>query len=145
MGRLQGQNLRVFVNGKCIAVATSCSFHIGLQLEEDTDKDAAGLYQHQSVVAKNWDVSCEAFYDPEAATESNAITSAELARKIITEENPELELKWDATTGEKNRTGKGVGYQGMAIYNDFSSTASVKQKVSASHQFTGNGPLTEIQ
>lgn len=140
----KGQNLRVFVDGKCIAVSTSCSFHIGLQLEESSTKDDEGMYQHQEAVGKSWDVSCDTLYDPEATNEANAITPAELADMIITSDNPEVTIKWDATDGDKNRTGKNVGYTGKALYNDLSVNSPNRQNSTASHQFTGNSKLEKI-
>ena len=140
----KGQNLRVFVDDKCVAVSTSCQFHVGLNLEDDNSKDNTGLWQHQEVTGKTWNVSCETLYDPEAPTENNAITPAELADIIITSENPEVTLKWDATEGEKNRTAKNKGYTGKAIYNDLSVTSPNRSNSTASHQFTGNGPLSKI-
>lgn len=140
----KGQNLRVFVNNKCVAVATSCSFHVAVQLEDSSTKDDDGMYQHQEAVGKNWDVSCDTLYDPEAATETNAITPAELADIIISQDNPEVTLKWDATEGEKNRTGKSVGYTGKAIYNDLSVNSPNRQNSTATHQFTGNSKLEKI-
>lgn len=140
----KGQNLRVFVGDKCIAVATSCQFHVGLQLEDASTKDDTGMWQIQEATGKSWDVSCDTLYDPEAATDASAITPAELAAKIITEENPEVILKWDATDGEKNRTGKSKGYTGKALYNDLSVTSPNRSNSTATHQFTGNGPLSAI-
>lgn len=140
----KGQNLRVFVGDKCIAVATSCQFHVGLQLENASTKDDTGMWQKQEVVGKSWDVSCDTLYDPEATTETNAITPAELAAKIISEANPEVTLKWDATGGDKNRTGKGLGYTGKALYNDLSVSAPNRGNSTATHQFTGNGPLMPL-
>lgn len=140
----KGQNLRVFVGGKCVAVATSCSFHVALQLEESSTKDDMQGWQNQEVVGKSWDCSCDALYDPEAQTETNAITPAELMAKIITEDDPKVTLKFDATEGEKNRTGKNIGYTGQAILNDGSVTAGNRANSTATFQFTGAGELKAI-
>ena len=139
----RGQNLRVFIGNKCIAAATSCQFHIGLQLEESTTKDSEGMFQEQTVVGKNWDVSCDALFDPDT-TDAEAMTSAELLDKIIMEDNPEVTLTWQTTKGEKNRVAAGWGYSGKALYNDFSTTNAARQRNSATHQFTGNGKLTKV-
>ena len=47
------------VGGKCIAMATSCTFHIGTSLEDSSTKDSTGDWQEQEVVGLNWDASCD--------------------------------------------------------------------------------------
>lgn len=140
----KGQNLRIFIGGKCVAVSTSCSFHVALQLEEASTKDDMQGWQNQECVGKSWDCSCDALYDPEAATETNAITPAELMAMIIEQDDPKVTLKWDATEGDKNRTGKNKGYTGQAYLNDASVSAGNRQNVTGSFQFTGAGELTAI-
>ena len=144
---MEGQNLRVFVNGKCIAVAPSCQFHVAAATEDSTTKDSEGMWKHQEVVSKSWDVSADALYDPEAADENTAITPAQLADIIITQQTPLVTLKFDATettAGTKNRVGKNVGYTGDALLLDLSITAQQQAKVTSSFQFTGQGSLAKI-
>lgn len=140
----KGQNLRIFVDGKCVAVTTNCQFHIGIQLESSTTHDSVGMYDENEPVGKSWDVSCDALYDPEAPAEDNAITPAELMDMLITAEDPRCKLKWDATDGEKNRTGKNIGYTGDAYLNDGNVSSPDRNNVNGTFQFTGTGPLTPI-
>ena len=59
MATIKGQNLRVMVGGKCIAMATSCQFHIGTSLEDASTKDSTGDWQEQEVTGLNWDASTD--------------------------------------------------------------------------------------
>lgn len=59
MGIIKGQNLRVMVGGKCIAMATSCQIHIGTQLEDSSTKDSTGDWQEQEVTGLNWDAQTD--------------------------------------------------------------------------------------
>lgn len=146
-----GQNLRVFVkkNGVpvCVAAALDCTLHIGTEMSDKTTKDSAVgavVWREQKVTGKNWDVSCNALYDPESPEETNAITPSELADIIIDSDSCEVELQWDATDGEQNRHGKGIGRYGKALFNDLSIQSTVKEDNKAAFQFQGNGPLKKL-
>lgn len=144
---MKGQNLRVFVGGKCVAVATSCQFHVSTSTEDSTTKDSEGAWAQSEVVGKTWDVSVDALYDPSAPNEETAITPAQLADMIITQDTPTATLRFDATAttaGTKNRTGLNVGYTGDAILADLNITSPKQANVTSAFQFTGNGPLTKI-
>jgi len=146
-----GQNIRVFVKKDgvpvCVAAATDCSFHVATEMSDKTTKDSAVgavVWREQKVTGKSWDVSCNALYDPETPEEANAITPAELAKIIIESDTCEVELRWDATTGDKNREGKNIGYYGKALFNDLSIQSAVKEDNKAAFQFQGNGPLKAL-
>jgi hypothetical protein len=59
MSTIKGQNLRVMVGGKCIAMATSCTFHVSAQLEDSSTKDSVGDFQEQEVTGLSWDAQPE--------------------------------------------------------------------------------------
>lgn len=137
-----GQNLRVFVNNRCVAVATDCSFHVSVGLEDETTKDdAVGKWTKNKAVTKSWDVSCSTMYGTGADTE--AITPEELMDIIIKQEDPTVTVKWQGTTGTKNRTPTGKYYSGQAYLNDATVNSPNRQRNNASFQFTGNGPLSD--
>ena len=146
---MKGQNLRIFIKQsdgsyKCVAGSTSCDFHVGIDLEESSDKDSTGGWQKQDVVGKNWSVTVNALYDLEKA-DTGAMTADDLTKLIIESESPTVHLKWDCTSGAMNRNDKGIGYEGDAIFNDLSATAGNRQNVTATYGFTGNGELLPLQ
>ena len=49
------------VGGKCIAMATSCQFHISAQMEDSSTKDSTGDWQEQEVVGLSWDAQTDSF------------------------------------------------------------------------------------
>jgi hypothetical protein len=59
MATIKGQNLRVMVGGKCIAMATSCQFHISAQMEDASTKDSVGDFQEQEVTGLSWDAQTD--------------------------------------------------------------------------------------
>ena len=59
MATIKGQNLRVMVGRKCIAMSTSATFHIGTELQDSSSKDSTGDWQEQEVTGLNWDASTE--------------------------------------------------------------------------------------
>lgn len=146
-----GQNLRVFIGGKCVAVSTSCSFHVAIKTEESSTKDTVGDYDELDVTGKSWDVSCETLYDPENTSEGNAststgITPAELMAKIILQPKPVVELMWTSADGAQNRVAhEEYGYSGTAILSDASVNSPNRQKNTSTFQFTGTGPLKSAE
>lgn len=137
-----GQNLRVFVNDKCVAVATDCSFHVSVGLEDQTTKDdAVGLWTRNKAVSKSWDVSCSTMFGTGA--DAQAITPEELLEIIIKQDNPIVTVKWQGTTGAKNRTPNGKYYSGQAYLNDTTVNSPNRQRNNAAFQFTGDGPLSD--
>lgn len=57
---IKGQNLRLFVEGKCIAAATSCTIHVTAQTEDATTKDSDGDWVENQCVGLGWDASVDA-------------------------------------------------------------------------------------
>lgn len=140
---MKGQNLRVLINGKCIAAATSCTFNVDVQTEQENTKDNVKMFDMYAVTGKGWNVSCDALFDP-SKEDASAITPADLAALIIENDNPEVTLKWETTSGDDCRTEAGWGYTGKAIYTSMGVTAGVRSTVTGSHSFQGNGALTPI-
>ena len=52
MGTIKGQNLRVMVGGKCIAMSTNSVFHVSATLESSSTKDSVGDFEEQEVNAE---------------------------------------------------------------------------------------------
>ena len=141
MGVIKGQNLRVMVGGKCIAMATSCTFHISAQLEDTSTKDSTGDWQEQEVVGLSWDASTESLVTL-TDNGSNGELPQDLLSLIINKTL--VTLTFDTTSGTNNRTAQNSALKksGSAYLTDFSVTAQNRQNSTVSCQFTGSGPLS---
>ena len=141
MATIKGQNLRVMVGGKCIAMATSCTFHIGTSLESSASKDSVGDWDEQEVVGLNWDASTDSL-----VTLTDNGTNGELPTDLMSLiiNKTMVTLTFDQTAGTNNRTGQNsaIKRSGSAYLTDYSITAQNRQNSTLSCQFTGTGPLS---
>ena len=141
MATIKGQNLRVMVGGKCIAMATSCQFHIGTSLEDASTKDSTGDWQEQEVTGLNWDASTDSL-----VTLTDNGTNGELPTDLMSLiiNKTLVTLTFDQTAGTNNRTGQNatIKRSGSAYLTDYSLTAPNRQNSTLSCKFTGTGPLS---
>ena len=141
MGIIKGQNLRVMVGGKCIAMATSCQIHIGTQLEDASTKDSTGDWQEQEVTGLNWDVTTDSL----VTLEDNG-TNGELPQDLMSLiiNKTKVQLTYDQTAGPNNRTGQNAAIQrpGYADLTDYNLTAPNRQNSTLNCKFTGTGALS---
>lgn len=141
MGVIKGQNLRVMVGGKCIAMATSCTFHVSAQLEDTSTKDSTGDWQEQEVVGLSWDASTESL-----VTLTDNGTNGELPQDLLSLiiNKTMVTLTFDQTAGTNNRTGQNatIKRSGSAYLNDLSISAQNRSNATISAQFTGTGALS---
>ena len=121
MATIKGQNLRVMVGGKCIAMATSCQFHISAQMEDSSTKDSTGDFQEQEVTGLSWD----------------DILSLIINKTKVT-------LTFDQTAGANNRVGQNsvIKKSGQAYVSDVQITAQNRQNSTMTVQFQGTGALS---
>ena len=141
MGTIKGQILRVMVGGKCIAMATSCQFHIGAQLEDSSTKDSTGDWQEQEVVGLSWDAQTDAL-----VTLTDNGSNGELATDLMSvmiNKTP-VTLTFDQTAGTNNRTGQNatIKRSGSAYISDIQITAQNRQNSTFTVQFQGTGALS---
>ena len=140
MGTIKGQNLRVMVGGKCIAMATSCQIHIGTQLEDASTKDSAGDWQEQEVTGLNWDATTDSL----VTLEDNG-TNGELPQDLMSLiiNKTQVTLSFDTTAGTNNRVGQNsaIKRSGTAYLTDYNLTAPNRQNSTLNCKFTGTGPL----
>ena len=129
------------VGGKCIAMATNCTFHISAQLEDSSTKDSTGDWQEQEVTGLSWDAQCDALVtltdngtNGELATD---LMSLMIAKTLVT-------LTFDQTAGTNNRTGQNAAIKrtGTAYINDIQITAQNRANSTFSVQFSGTGALS---
>lgn len=146
MGIIKGQNLRVMVGSasgseKCIAMATSCQFHVSSQLEDSSTKDSTGDWQEQDVVGLSWDASTDSL----VTLEDNG-TNGELPQDLLSLmiNKTKVHLVFDQTAGTNNRTAKNsaIKKSGWAWINDIQITAANRQNSTITVQFTGTGALS---
>ena len=141
MGTIKGQNLRVMVGGKCIAMATSCTFHVSAQLESTSTKDSIGDFQEQEVVGLSWDASTESL-----VTLVDNGTNGELPQDLLSLiiNKTLVTLTFDQTAGTNNRTGQdsAIKRTGTAYVSDVSISAQNRANSTISVQFQGTGALS---
>lgn len=141
MPLIKGQNLRVMVGGKCIAMATNCTFHVSAQLDDASTKDDANDWQKQEVVGLSWDASTDSLVTL-TDNGSNGELPTDLLSLII--QKTEVTLTFDQTSGINNRVGQNAAIKrvGQAFLTDFNISAQNRANAVMTCQFTGNGPLT---
>ena len=141
MGTIKGQNLRVMVGGKCIAMATSCTFHVSAQLQDSSTKDSVGDFQEQEVTGLSWDAQTESLVTLED-NGSNGELPQDLLSLMINK--TKVTLTFDQTAGANNRVGQNSAIKktGNAYINDINITAQNRQNSTISVQFSGTGPLS---
>lgn len=141
MATIKGQNLRVMVGGKCIAMATSCTFHISAQTESASTKDDANDFEVNEVVGLSWDASTDSL-----VTLTDNGTNGELPTDLMSLiiNKTAVTLSFDTTAGTNNRTGQNsaIKKSGTAYVTDYSITAQNRANSTLSVQFTGSGPLS---
>lgn len=141
MGTIKGQNLRVMVGGKCVAMATSCTIHVAAQTEDSSTKDDTGDWAENEVVGLSWDCSTDSL-----VTLSDNGTNGELPVDLLSLiiNKTKVQLTFDTTAGTNNRTGQNsaIKKSGYAYLTDYSLTAPNRQNSTLTCQFSGTGALS---
>ena len=128
------------VVGKCIAMATSCQFHVSAQLEDSSTKDSVGDFQEQEVTGLSWDAQTDSL----VTLEDNG-TNGELPQDLLSLmiNKTKVTLTFDQTAGANNRVAQNsvIKKTGQAYISDINISAQNRQNSTISVQFTGTGPL----
>ena len=129
------------VGGKCIAMATSCTFHISAQVESASTKDDANDFEVNEVTGLSWDAQTDSLV---TLTDNgvNGELPTDLMSLILNK--TKVTLTFDQTAGTNNRTGQNsaIKRSGQAYLTDYSISAQNRQNSTLSCQFTGTGPLS---
>ena len=129
------------VGGKCVAMATSCQFHVSAQMEDSSTKDSAGDWQEQEVVGLSWDAQTDSL----VTLTDNGI-NGELPQDLLSLiiNKTKVQLTFDETAGTNNRTGQNsvIKRTGYAYLTDLNITAQNRANSTVSAQFTGTGALS---
>lgn len=142
MSTIKGQNLRVMVASKCVAMATSCTVHVSSQVEDSSTKDSTGDWAENEVTGLSWDVQTDSL----VCLSDTGETSVELLQLIINK--TEVTLTFDQTQPNTSQNRQPVSptsaikCHGKAYLTDFSLSAPNRQNSTLSCQFTGNGALS---
>ena len=141
MATIKGQNLRIMVGGKCIAKATSCTFHVAAQMADSSTKDDTGSWQSQEVVGLSWDASTDSL-----TTLTDEGSNGELPQDIFTVmiAMTPVTLTFDTTSGANNRVAQNSALKksGQAYVADVSITAANRADGTLTVQFQGTGALS---
>lgn len=128
------------VGAKCIAMATSCTFHVAATTEDASTKDDTGSWAVNEITGLSWDASTDSLVTIDAdatGTIPSDIFSSMISMTAVT-------LTFDVTDGTKNRTGTNstIKKTGSAYITDVSVTAANRQNSTMTVQFTGTGALS---
>ena len=141
MATIKGQNLRILLHQPaslaspaCIAAATSCTAHIALQLQDDSNKDDDNDWVQQEPVGVNWEV------DVEALVVNDGEGGYTVDQLIV---GNEYDVQFSRTLGTMNRTttSSSVNMTGTAILSDLTINAQAGNIATYTAKFTGNGGL----
>ena len=125
---------------KCIAMATSCQFHVSAQLEDSSTKDSVGDFQEQEVTGLSWDAQTDSL----VTLEDNG-TNGELPQDLLSLmiNKTKVTLTFDQTAGANNRVAQNsvIKKSGQAYISDVQISAANRQNSTCSVQFSGTGPL----
>ena len=135
--KVKGQNIRLFLNDKCIAAATSCTLHIAATLEDSSTKDSTGDWQEQECTGKSWDFSGDMVM---VDADEGGVTGMEMVDMI----GKEITVEVAVTNGARNRVEEHKLYKGLAIINDWSLSAQNRQNATVSVQGQGVSPLDRL-
>ena len=141
MSTIKGQNLRIFVGGKCVAMATAATFHVSAQLEDSSTKDSVGDWQEQEVTGLSWDAQTDSL----VTLEDNG-TNGELPQDLLglIISKTKVTITFDQTAGTNNRVAQNSAIKrtGEAYVTDVTITAQNRQNSTFSAKLTGTGPLS---
>lgn len=129
------------VGGKCIAMATSCQFHIAAQTEDTSSKDDTGDWQSNEVTGLSWDASTDSLVTL-TDNGTNGEMPTDLMSLIINK--TEVTLTFDQTAGTNNRVARdsAIKRSGNAYLVDYALTAPNRANSTLTCKFTGNGALS---
>ena len=129
------------VGGKCIAMATNCTFHVSAQMEDSSTKDSTSDWQVQEVIGLSWDASTDSL-----VTLTDNGSGGELPQDLLSLiiNKTMVTLTFDQTNGANNRVGmnSAIKRSGSAYVTDVSISAQNRQNSTITVQFQGTGPLS---
>lgn len=137
MGKIKGQNLRIFIGGSVVAQATSCTINLNGDTEDSSHKDISGDFARPTITQRSWSVSVDSL-------KAEAATIITYLNMIVNK--TAVTLKWDQTSGSSNATPEGADFAktGSAFLTDFNLATPNRQNATITLQFTGNGAISSL-
>lgn len=133
---IKGQNLRLFIDDKCVAAALNASLHAATNTEDISTKDSTGDWTENEVAGYSWDASSEALI-VDRSDDANTLESlwnAYVSKRTV-------DISTCVTGGEKNREPATYLLFGQALITDLSIQSQNKNNVTLSIQLSGTGKL----
>ena len=137
---IKGQLMRLFVNNKAWAAATSGTFHVSLQMEDCSTKDTEGNWVDNEPTGISWDASTDCL----VLTDEDSANNLDFAlQKVGDGETYMFELaSTTGAAGTKNRTPSSPYAQGNVHISEVSITAANRQNSTFTVSMIGDGQLS---
>ena len=136
MAKIKGQNIRLYINNKCVAAATNATVHCVLNVEESTTKDTEDDWIPMEPTGQTWDVSSTAYV---LAEDDEAAINLEQAYQV----GQLVDVAIGNTEGSKNRVAKQMLLEGQAILSDLQIQSNNREQVTYTIRLDGHGDLSE--
>lgn len=135
MGKVKGQNLRVFIGGAVVAEATSCQIQLTNNMEDSATKDSVGMFNQETIASKSWQITVDTL---------NVLNIGTLLG--YWKNHTPLTVKWDLTDTEDNVTALGadLARTGSALLTDASFQFNDRQNSAVNITLTGTGAISTI-
>lgn len=135
MATLKGQNLRIFVDNKPIALSQSCTVTLNSNTEESGSKEDVDGAARPEIVSKGWSVNVDSL----SVMDIGRIISVAKSMKPVT-------VTWDETTGLANSTPikSTFARTGSAYINDLNFSFNDRANSTKSIQLAGTGELKKV-
>ncbi len=134
-GVINGTNFRLYVEGKPIGHATSCTISFSMESRETVDKDSVGGYASAEAGKRSYSISFEGFLSEDTTLNTAEVNSV---ASLLTIFNSDAKFDWRATTDTEGDT----LISGKGLMSDFSVTAAVEENGTLSGTITGVGAPT---
>ena len=134
MATVKGQNLRIFLGNRVLAMSLTCSVEIGTILKEISNKDCVGGWVEQRVVGQNWNVKAQSVVCDDI---DYGVTPEELKEMVGTT----VQVDFAIASGEHNATKGDMLVTGFAILSDVNFTAEKRQRGLVDVTLTGTGRI----
>lgn len=138
MGKIKGQNFRVFVEHAAVPEATNCQVTLSGNMEDASTKDTEGMFTEEQMVSTSWQVQVDS-YDA-SVNNVKALIRTFIAAAAV-------EVGWDQTTGAtgtQNREAEGADFarSGDALLTDLTLVFNDRATCTVSSQYQGTGALS---
>jgi len=134
MAVVKGQNLRLFLNNKVVAMSTTCSMSLQAVVKEISHKDIEGGWTENGIVALNWTIESESVV---CSSVAYGFTVDQLEGMV----GQVFQIDFAIAGGEHNATRGSMLMSGFAVLNDVSITAQNRQRGICKISLTGQGRL----